>query len=97
MLTDFKNSFTVRLGDKFATRIMSYFQPHIERILKIGQRFSKLWTNIEWHVFMAHGVCNILHSVWILKKSVVASERPAHACMGRVIRERVASQHLYHG
>jgi len=27
-----------------------------ERIFKIGRHFSKLWTNIEWHVFMAHGV-----------------------------------------
>ena len=26
-----------------------------ERILKIGQRLLKLWTNITWHVFMAHG------------------------------------------
>ena len=25
-----------------------------ERILKIGRHFSKLWTNIEWHIFMDH-------------------------------------------
>jgi len=27
-----------------------------ERIFTIGQQFLKLWTNIEWHVFMAAGV-----------------------------------------
>jgi len=26
------------------------------RNLKIGEHLSKLWMNIEWHVFMAHGV-----------------------------------------
>ena len=27
-----------------------------EGTFKIGQHFSKLWTNIDWHIFMAHGV-----------------------------------------
>jgi len=26
-----------------------------ERIFEILQHFSQLWTNIQWHVFMAHG------------------------------------------
>jgi len=26
-------------------------EPNSEKIFKIGQHFSKLWTNIVWHVF----------------------------------------------
>jgi len=28
----------------------------VEKNSKIGWHLSKLWTNIKWHVFMAHGV-----------------------------------------
>jgi len=35
MLTDVYYSFTVRLGSKFATRAMSYFPPHLQRVITL--------------------------------------------------------------
>jgi len=32
MLTDFQNSFTVRLSSKFAVKLVSYFPPHLQCI-----------------------------------------------------------------
>jgi len=32
MLTDFLNSFTVRLSSEFTKRIVSYFPPHLQRV-----------------------------------------------------------------
>jgi len=42
------------------------------RAIKIGQQFSELWTNIEWDVFMAHGVHTNFRNFWIHGSSNVA-------------------------
>jgi len=47
-----------KCGGKYDTNLVtnSLRSTTVKKLRKFGQHLSKLWTNIKWHVFMAHGV-----------------------------------------
>jgi len=54
-----------RCGGKYDTSLVTnlLLSLTVKEFKKIGQCWSKLWTNIKWHVFMAHGVyCQFINT-----------------------------------
>jgi len=52
-----------------------------EKIVKIGQHFTKLWTNIVWHVFRAKGVETMCpRSGHLCPRSSQTCPRSSHLC-----------------
>ena len=48
MLADVKNSFTVGLNTKFATRLMSYFPPHLKCVTTLLCEIQKKINNSNY-------------------------------------------------
>ena len=50
MLANFKNSFTVGLGSKFATRRVTYFPPHLKCVTTLLCEIQKKLQQFNWHI-----------------------------------------------
>jgi len=53
MLADFKNLFTVGLSSKFATKLMSYFPPHLKCVTTLPCEIQKINSSNSLNVFNA--------------------------------------------
>ena len=51
MLADFKNSSTVELSSKFATRLVPYFPPHLKRVTTLPCEIQKINNSNALDVF----------------------------------------------